>query len=972
MTERGGRKTIPWPHQARPADPFRDFDDGGFFVFVPAIMSVGLVFSIITLVRDLFRFTGARARERRTELEAATVVNDLVGRDPDGLQHQGLLSRRAYLFTAVVLAIAAVYIGVGSVANYLRQDGYVANIAWLLGLGLSVALLFGFLAVLAMVVFHTFPTPPPWTNQALRTAPLTVNPKRIGQGPPLALTITMIGAAFATMIITLVVATGQKLTETIDEPIVDWLSEVQWLDALAAFDPFGSTLVTIAFVALIGLSGFRCRVMAVVYPAAFAVAWLSVEILQHTIDRARPSGYEGFESFPSGHMVQVVFIAGLLPTALGVLLTSRRLVTISRIVLVIATLATGLHRVYIAKHWPLDVLGGFGLGATIVLGAHWVLEHRGWHRTCAHCRWSTEPGLVPWQRGIINLHPTTAAWIGRSGSALAVAAAAALGAATLWVGLPTDPEGSGIGSAVSAPVQLALAALMAVAGLLALRWKAIGAFAMAVAAVGLGVFASVEYVPQLAFLLAAGLLIPAVLTWFSWQPTASLGSIAALAVLTATALTGTGLGVREVHEHYFGPSHPSSVTEPLASDADWLWLGGVDHNSASITAGTFTPGAAVDLQFWETTDEATPARLIRTFASDSGVVRFELDDLRSATGYNYRVMENHGNHVDPPEASGGADASFRTFDSGSQDLVIAIGACARRASNGSVFDAIVGENADLYLAIGDLHYGNLESGEPGPHIVEYGRSLSQPAQGSLFSSVPTAYVWDDHDYGPNDGDRNSSTRAAVSAAYREAVPSYSVDPNLDAPIAQAFTLGRVRFIVTDTRSQRDATTMLGSDQLEWLQNELVAASTSHALVVWANPTPWVGAETASGDTWASYADERALISQTIADHEISNLLMVSGDAHMVAIDDGSNTGYAADGGGGFPLLHAGALDRPGSIKGGPYSHGAFPGGGQYGRLTIEDNGSDTVRVRLSGHTWEGIELVALEFTIEVPDSSADT
>ena len=48
------------------------------------------------------------------------------------------------------------------------------------------------------------------------------------------------------------------------------------------------------------------------------------------------------------------------------------------------------------------------------------------------------------------------------------------------------------------------------------------------------------------------------------------------------------------------------------------------------------------------------------------------------------------------------------------------------------------------------------------------------------------------------------------------------------------------------------------------------------------------------------------------DQQIRNLCMVSGVAHMVAIDDGTNSAYAADGGGGFPVLHA-AARRQGMI-----------------------------------------------------------
>ena len=92
--------------------------------------------------------------------------------------------------------------------------------------------------------------------------------------------------------------------------------------------------------------------------------------------------------------------------------------------------------------------------------------------------------------------------------------------------------------------------------------------------------------------------------------------------------------------------------------------------------------------------------------------------------------------------------------------------------------------------------------------------------------------------------------------------------------------------------------------------------------------------------------------------------MVSGDAHMVAIDDGTNSGYAAGGEGGFPVLQAAALDRPGSVKGGPYSEGTFPGGGQFGLVDIDDLG-DRIVVTMRGMRWDGAELVTLERRFDV-------
>ncbi len=961
--------SVPWP-PARPADdPTTGADIDRLQVFVPAIMSVGLLFSLATLVRDLFHWTGSRARERRTSIAAGMVVGAVLDEaepDPDEI---GILSRPAYLLTGMVLVAGAAYIAIGSTANFLRDGGYVHDIGWLLAISLGLALLLGFLGGVSFAVFRSWPDPPAWTYGSLRNAPLTTTPTRKGQGPSWSTTAAVLAAAVVTGMLTLVVGSGRSVATDIDRPISDWLVDQMWIDRLEAIDPFGGTIISIGFVALIGLSGFRCRVMAVAFPAAFAVSWIGGAILREIIERPRPTRFGDFESFPSGHLVQAVFIAGLVPLALNVLLSDRRAASISRVILGAGVIATGLHRIHRLDHWPLDVLAGTTFGLTVVLAVHWVIEHRSWHGHCTSCPWSTEPAPTPWRRGIITLTGPTATRIGLVGAGTAIAAAAALAVGTTAVGIPTDPEGAGFGSAISTPIQLALAASMAIAGVLAFRWRASAAAIMALAATGLGLFASIEYRPPVAVALTSALLIPAVLTWLAWQPQETIGRIAVLAGVTTALLTTTAVGSTEIYRHYFGPTHHESGAEDLDSDAEWLWVGGVEPRSATVVAGGLDAGQAVTLRFWPATpDRAEPAEADRAEvvtgrADPDGLARFELDGLEPASTYAYSVDQD----IDDFDLD--ADAAFTTFDDGPQDLVIVAGACARTGSNGAVFDAMVAERPDLYLALGDLHYGNLESTDPADHIQLLGHSLGQDGQAALFSSVPTAYVWDDHDYGPNDADGSAPGRAAVSTAYRQAVPHYGVDPDIDASIGQAFTIGRVRFVLSDTRSQRSEATMLGQEQLAWLIDELVTSAADHALVVWANPTPWIVSASTSADDWSGWPDERRTIADALAAAEVDNLVMVSGDAHMVAIDDGTNSGYASDGRPGFPVLHAAALDRPGSIKGGPYSHGAVAGAGQYGRIEISDDGGPTVTVRLSGHNWLDEELLDLELRFEAEPRS---
>jgi hypothetical protein len=103
--------------------------------------------------------------------------------------------------------------------------------------------------------------------------------------------------------------------------------------------------------------------------------------------------------------------------------------------------------------------------------------------------------------------------------------------------------------------------------------------------------------------------------------------------------------------------------------------------------------------------------------------------------------------------------------------------------------------------------------------------------------------------------------------------------------------------------------------------------------------------------------------------------MLAADAHMLAIDDGTNSGYAG-GRGGFPVFQAAALESPESEKGGPYSIGDENGGSgpgiagrrQFGVCEVKyDAGNEVPRViwtafRAKKETAAPMLLLRHEFT----------
>src|SRR5690606_7526957 len=428
-------------------------------------------------------------------------------------------------------------------------------------------------------------------------------------------------------------------------------------------------------------------------------------------------------------------------------------------------------------------------------------------------------------------------------------------------------------------------------------------------------------------------------------------------------VTGGWVGGVLVYNYFYGPAHPSSARQALPIDrVVWSWSGGVTTGEATVVAQLVT-GARQARLVLRAPDGQQVTTGYATVGEDQ-VVRLPANGLAADTAYRYAIDVD--GHVDATRGNG----RFRTMPEGPSTFTVAVGGCARTGSSGAVFDAIADLDPLLYLVTGDFHYGNPDRDDMDLFGGLYRRVLTAPAQAALYRSVPVAYVWDDHDYGPNDADASSPARPAARAAYHVYVPHYPLPGGPDGAIYQAFSAGRVRFVITDTRSARTPESMLGEQQLAWLERELVRASRSHALVVWVNPDPWVAAPEAGADDWGGYPAERQRIADVIADHGIRNLVMLSGDAHMVAIDDGTNTDYSTSGVAGSPLLHAAALDRPGSVKGGPYSEGTYPGAGQFGTLTVRDHGGHTVEVELTGWNWRGEELVSYRTSLPVPEPVA--
>jgi hypothetical protein len=520
--------------------------------------------------------------------------------------------------------------------------------------------------------------------------------------------------------------------------------------------------------------------------------------------------------------------------------------------------------------------------------------------------------------------------------------------------IPTNPQDILL-VPYEAEVQLALLALVGLGILASLAWPAVGATMLALGGTGLAVHAAVAYPTYVVLFVAVAFLTPSVMLWLAWQRDETRRRILTLAAVTSGLLLIAGVGASEIRTQLFGFAADQSDTAALTgSDIRWAWAGAVSDTGFEVVARPAEGAQTVGLLV---TAQDGSERLVDTAEVVDGVATLQAEALQSDLPHTYRFLVD-----DQEDAWVGR---VRTFPRGSDGAVtIGFSSCAGTGSNAAVFDEIRRQAPDLFVFTGDLHYANISANDPSMFAAAYDTVLGQPAPAAMLREMPIAYVWDDHDYGPNDADRDSPAKPAAHSAYRIHVP-YG-DLPVDGTIAQAFDAGPVRVLLTDLRSERspDDQTLLGADQRAWLERQLLAARDEVPLVIWVSPSPWIAKPQAGQDHWGGYAAERRDLADFIAMNDIDNLLIVSGDAHMLAIDDGSHSDFTSAAAGPspeIPVLAAAALDRPGSEKGGPYSTGMYPGPGQFGLVHVDPQG-DAVTVRLEARTDDGQVLLQHEFS----------
>lgn len=228
---------------------------------------------------------------------------------------------------------------------------------------------------------------------------------------------------------------------------------------------------------------------------------------------------------------------------------------------------------------------------------------------------------------------------------------------------------------------------------------------------------------------------------------------------------------------------------------------------------------------------------------------------------------------------------------------IAFGSCNHENDPQGYWELIGKNEPEIWVWLGDNIYG--DSDDPGVLKAKYDRQLSSPEYEAFTEKVKVYGVWDDHDYGTNDGGKEwhlKDTSATLMFDFL-GVPE-DAEARQRPGVYQSYDLGepdtRTRLTLLDTRYFRDELVanpqklgarylinetgdVLGEAQWDWLERQLADTSVDIHLIgssIQVLPTEH------GYEKWANFPRARQRLLDMVAASGARRVIFLSGDRHL--------------------------------------------------------------------------------------------
>ncbi|MGB0425227.1 MAG: alkaline phosphatase D family protein, partial [Flavobacteriales bacterium] len=206
-----------------------------------------------------------------------------------------------------------------------------------------------------------------------------------------------------------------------------------------------------------------------------------------------------------------------------------------------------------------------------------------------------------------------------------------------------------------------------------------------------------------------------------------------------------------------------------------------------------------------------------------------------------------------------------------------------------IFDIMAEKDPDLMLWLGDnIYLREVDYTTLSGFFHRYTHTRSQPELQNLLQACPNYAIWDDHDYGPNDGNRSYIHKdwALKSFELFWGNPSYGL-PDANGGITTQFAFNDIDFFLLDNRYFRsnhtvkqDQQGIFGEEQVDWLIEALKFSKSPFKIV--ASGGQFLSSF-AEYENHALYAEERKNLIKRIEKEGITGVIFLTGDRHSTEL-----------------------------------------------------------------------------------------
>lgn len=228
--------------------------------------------------------------------------------------------------------------------------------------------------------------------------------------------------------------------------------------------------------------------------------------------------------------------------------------------------------------------------------------------------------------------------------------------------------------------------------------------------------------------------------------------------------------------------------------------------------------------------------------------------------------------------------------------VIAFGSCNNQKQPQDIWQSIDKTDPDVWIWLGDNIYADTENMK----IMEkdYQLQKSHPGYRDFIKDRQVIGIWDDHDYGVNDGDKyfpKARESKVLMLEFLNVPKSHPVWEREGAYQSYSFNDGhkKIKVILLDGRSFRDKlvkkkgryipdphASLLGDDQWEWLNGQLEEENVDLFLI--SCGIQFIP-EQHKFEKWANFPTDRSRLFSLLVEKQPGAVFLLSGDRHIAEV-----------------------------------------------------------------------------------------